>query len=79
MQLIGITRIARWDSYRMTGWDRSEERSVERDLRRGDVRPWQGYGRDRPSRRKLLFLRRRDRLVPPVPHEGVGVEIRSDP
>ncbi len=29
MQLIGITRIARWDSYRMTGWDRSEERSVD--------------------------------------------------
>jgi GT2 family glycosyltransferase len=29
MQLFGITRIARWDSYRMTGWDWSEERSVD--------------------------------------------------
>lgn len=29
MQLVGITRIARWDSYRMTGWDWSQERSVE--------------------------------------------------
>lgn len=29
MQLVGITRIPRWDSYRMTGWDWSEERSVD--------------------------------------------------
>ena len=29
LQLVGITRIARWDNYRMTGWDWSEERSVE--------------------------------------------------
>jgi GT2 family glycosyltransferase len=29
MQLIGVTRIARCDNYRMTGWDRSEERSVD--------------------------------------------------
>ena len=29
MQLIGITRVARWDSYRMTGWDRAEERPVD--------------------------------------------------
>lgn len=29
MQALGLTRIARWDSYRMTGWDRSSERAVE--------------------------------------------------
>lgn len=29
MQTLGLTRIARWDSYRMTGWDRSSERQVD--------------------------------------------------
>lgn len=29
MQTLGLTRIARWDSYRMTGWDRTSEREVE--------------------------------------------------
>ena len=29
MQALGLTRVARWDSYRMTGWDRSSERAVE--------------------------------------------------
>ena len=29
MQTMGLTRFARWDSYRMTGWDRSSERHVE--------------------------------------------------
>lgn len=29
MQTLGLTRIARWDSYRMTGWDRTAEREVE--------------------------------------------------
>ncbi|MDU8913706.1 glycosyltransferase family 2 protein [Aestuariicoccus sp. MJ-SS9] len=29
MQTLGLTRIARWDSYRMTGWDRASERRVD--------------------------------------------------
>ncbi|MEX0303295.1 MAG: glycosyltransferase family 2 protein [Leisingera sp.] len=29
MQALGLTRIARWDSYRMTGWDRSSELNVD--------------------------------------------------
>lgn len=29
MQALGLTRIARWDSYRMTGWDRSSEMQVD--------------------------------------------------
>jgi GT2 family glycosyltransferase len=29
MQTLGLTRVARWDSYRMTGWDRSEARRVD--------------------------------------------------
>lgn len=29
MQALGLTKVSRWDSYRMTGWDRSSERSVE--------------------------------------------------
>jgi GT2 family glycosyltransferase len=29
MQTLGLTRIAAWDSYRMTGWDRSSERQVD--------------------------------------------------
>ncbi|MEQ9259275.1 MAG: glycosyltransferase family 2 protein [Roseovarius sp.] len=29
MQTLGLTRMARWDGYRMTGWNRSEERRVE--------------------------------------------------
>jgi GT2 family glycosyltransferase len=29
LQLVGITRVARWDSYRLTGWDRSTARRVD--------------------------------------------------
>lgn len=29
MQTLGLTRVARWDSYRMTGWDRTSERKVD--------------------------------------------------
>lgn len=29
MQTLGLTRFARWDAYRMTGWDRSTERHVD--------------------------------------------------
>lgn len=29
LQTLGLTRVARWDSYRMTGWDRTTERRVE--------------------------------------------------
>ena len=29
MQTLGLTKLAKWDSYRMTGWDRSSERRVE--------------------------------------------------
>ena len=29
MQAFGLTRIARWDKYRMTGWDRSSEQNVD--------------------------------------------------
>ena len=29
MQALGLTKVSRWDSYRMTGWDRSSERSVD--------------------------------------------------
>jgi len=29
LQTLGVTRVARWDGYRMTGWDRSEMRRVD--------------------------------------------------
>lgn len=29
MQTLGLTKFGRWDSYRMTGWDRKSERHVE--------------------------------------------------
>jgi GT2 family glycosyltransferase len=29
MQTMGVTRVPRWDKYRMTGWDRSTERRVD--------------------------------------------------
>lgn len=29
MQTLGLTRVARWDRYRMTGWDRTTERRVD--------------------------------------------------
>ena len=29
LQTLGVTRVARWDGYRMTGWDRSQARRVE--------------------------------------------------
>ena len=29
MQTLGLTRLARWDAYRMTGWDRSTERRID--------------------------------------------------
>jgi GT2 family glycosyltransferase len=29
LQTLGVTRVARWDGYRMTGWDRSEARPVD--------------------------------------------------
>lgn len=29
LQTLGLTRLARWDAYRMTGWDRSTERHVD--------------------------------------------------
>ena len=79
MQTFGLTRIARLDGYRMTGWDRASERRV--DVISGAAMVVRRAAMEEVGLldRGVLLLRRGNRLVSPFRRAGWELRLRADP